>query len=468
MNSAFASRVRDLSRDDPGRLAQLLFLWIGAPAALLLCVLIGPFEAADEPAHYLRAVAIAEGHVLPVVSPPGAPKKAAGAYLDSDAAFLAQDSVNHRGEGKTYSIAEIRSENRLPPSVKRNFAEHSNTAIYPPLLYVLSSAAVFIASGLGLPVLWWLYLGRLANAVAAILITQAALRRAGDASLLLFACAMLPISLFQLATLSADALLFPLFIAFAVMLLRIQRGEARRRGETLLLAGATLFVCAGKVAYLPLAILPPLAGRLADKRWSSRALLLLGAAALSLLVWLAWALAVQDKVFSIRLNIEINPRQQLHGLISHPIASAIFFIRQMAVLTPKLVIGAVGTRLGWGDLHLPFWLIYPLPILLVASALPATNPDQRFKFVTWAAIGGALVCYCAIFLLIYLQYNAVGAVQIEGVNGRYFTPLAILALSQVPRLKAGKERMRYAWTTAAGCALASTLVTLFWVHQQYW
>jgi hypothetical protein len=30
------------------------------------------------------------------------------------------------------------------------------------------------------------------------------------------------------------------------------------------------------------------------------------------------------------------------------------------------------------------------------------------------------------------------------------------------------EWMKYAWASAGACALASTLVTLFWVHQQYW
>jgi uncharacterized membrane protein len=451
------------------RLAQMLFLWIGAPTALLLCFLIGPFEAADEAAHFLRSVAISEGHFVPEVSPADAPKKAAGASVSTNASVLTRDFEKIRNTPEhRYSLAEIEREDALRATSPVRFAAHSNTAIYPPFLYIASSLAAFFARLAGFPLLWWLYLGRLANAVVAILIIRASLGRSGDASLFLFASALLPITLFQVATLSADALLFPLLIAFAAMTLAIERGEETSRSEVVLLGATTLFLCAGKVAYLPFAVLPPLAARLADRRWSERASILFAAAFLATGTWIAWALVVDGKVFSIRPNIEIDPKAQLQLLASHPLASARFFLHQMVTLSPKLVIGAVGTRLGWGELHLPSWLIYPLPFLLIAAAIPAESPGRRIRAMTVASVATAIACYCAIFLLIYLQYNAVGAAQIGGVQGRYFTPVALLILSQTPKMRTAPQHMAKIWACAAALATLTSIVTLLLVVRQYW
>ena len=450
---------------DSGKLAQKLFLWIAVPSALLLCFLISPFEAADEPAHYLRMVAIANGDILPVTSPPGAEQPAAGAYVDVNAANLARTRF---GGSSHYSWSELDRDNRLHPTDKVKFAAHSNTAIYPPFLYVASASATALAKAAGLPVLWWLYLGRLANVVVASLITQAALRRSGDAGLFLFGSALVPVTIFQIATVSADALLLPLAIAFVVMLLRIQRHEAHSRREAVALSLTTFLICVGKVAYLPLAILPPLAARLADKRWSLRALFFVAIALLTLLVWVAWANAVQDKIFSIRPNVEIDPKAQLLGLLAHPAAGVVLFVRSMAQLTPRLVIGAVGRWLGWGDLIMPAWLIYPIPFLLAAAAVPAESPSIRRTTLTIATLAAVIMCYCAIFLLIYLQYNEVGAPNVVGVNGRYFTPLAIIILSMTPRLRISKPHSRQIWLCATAVALVSAFTTLISSQQHYW
>lgn len=452
-----------------GGRAHVLFLFIAVPAVLLLCFLTGPFEGADETAHYLRMVAVADGNFLPVVSPSGAPKKSAGAYEDSGAALMAMHAQDTSGYSlHHYSWPKIQAESKATITRRLIFAPHSNTAIYPPFLYAASAATTFVAEREGLRPLWWLYLGRLANALVGIAIVYTALRKAGDANLFLFVAAVLPVTLYQFATLSADALLFPLLIAFAVLLLKMQRDETQTRAETFALSVITVVACAGKVAYLPLAILPPIAARLADRSWSRRALFFTGVAVTSVFVWAAWAFAVRDEIFSIRPNMEIDPKAQLEGLIAQPARAAELFLRSAAKLTPRLAIGSVGARLGWGDLSLPSWLIYPLPFLLAASALPADYPEPRSKSMTRATLFAAVACYWAIFLLIYLQFNAVGARRIEGLQGRYFTPIAIVALALTPRLQVGRAHMRGVWVCMVSFAVISTATTLVFVERLYW
>lgn len=449
--------------------ARALFLWIAAPAMLLLCLLTGPFEAADEAAHFLRVVAISEGDLLPGVSPPDAPKEAAGAAVDAAAADLALASADITGfADHHYSLAELRRKGEARAGGGTKFAAHSNTAIYPPFLYAVSAFATVVARALDLPVLWWLYLGRLANTIVAIGIVQMSLRRAGDTGLGLLVIAGLPITLFQTASVSADALLFPLFIAYAVMLLRLARGDRTAPRETVALAATMVAICAGKLAYLPLALLPPVAARLGDGWWSRRAIALAASTAFTALVWLAWAYVVRDKVFSIRPNVTIDALAQLRGLLADPVAALGFFGHAMATLSPRLVIQAVGTKLGWTDLSMPAWLIYPLPFIAAAAALPAARPEYRRPFLTVAALVLALACYCAVFLLIYLQYNAVGAPTIVGVQGRYFTPLAILVLALLPRRRVSPNNMARIWAATSVIVLLSTITTLTWVWQRYW
>jgi uncharacterized membrane protein len=453
---------------DSPRIAQRLFLAIGAPTILLLCFITGPFEVGDEPAHYMRMVSVADGHWLPVVSPPDAPKKAAGTYEDAAVAGMASRSQDVVGWYKhPHSIAELREKSAVRESGKIAFAAHYES-VYPPFLYAGSSAATVVARGAGVPPFWWLYLGRLANALIAILIVQAALRRAGDVSLAMFACAMLPMNLYMFASLSTDALLLPLVFAFSVMLMSIARGEIQSRSAQLALAVSTIFVCVGKVAYLPFALLPPLTMRLVDRRWSRRAMWSVAVALLAFALWLGWAAIVQDKIFSIRPNIQIDAKAQLAHLLSEPLASVRFFLHWMIALTPRLIIDAVGSKLGWGDLHLPFWQIYPLPFLILASALFDEKPDARLPLLAFGAAVTALICYCAVFLLLYLQYNAVGAPNIDGVQGRYFLPLVILLLCVTPRMKVSAARMGTIWRSAAILAGSSSVITLVAAYLRYW
>jgi uncharacterized membrane protein len=461
-------RMSELVTRDPGKLAQQLFLWIAVPTSLCLCFLIGPFQAADESAHYLRASAIADGEILPVDSPPNAVKLAAGAYEDTNAARLALGQVGIGGASGHYSLSEVRQVSQLHATGKQVFAEHSNTAIYPPPLYIVSATAMAFAKAVDLPVLWWLYFGRIANAVLAVFIIQAALRRSGDASLLLFVGATLPISLFQISTISTDALLFALAIALVVMLKRIILNEVRSGGENVVLAATTFVISIGKIAYLPFVALPIVASWLTKKRFSNQVLFFIAAAILIVIVWLTWAWIVRDKIYSIRPNIEIDAKAQLWWILGHPWSSVLLFAKSMVQSIPKLAIGSVGRWLGWGDLIMPPWLTYFLPFWLVISAIPSANSNRVARCWTLAVLGISAICYLSTFFLIYLQYNEVGAASIVGVQGRYFTLLAILSLAFMPRLQFSRQRMAKIWSVAATVALISSVTTLISAQQRYW
>jgi uncharacterized membrane protein len=188
----------------------------------------------------------------------------------------------------------------------------------------------------------------------------------------------------------------------------------------------------------------------------------------TIILWAAWAVAIRNDVFSIRPGIEIDPQAQLLALVSHPGRSVVFFVKEMAILSPKLALGSVGAKLGWGELGLPAWFIYPVPFFLTAAALSSERPERRSTALIVAALLVGLACYVAIFLLLYLQFNAVGAAQIEGVNGRYLTPLAILLFALCPKLNLRPAQILWAAGSVAFFGFLSVVLTLSFVWLRYW
>lgn len=459
--------------DRTARLCARVFLLAGLPCLLLLALVTGPMGVPDEGAHFLRAVAIAEGGVLPLVrrdAPPGLIEpRSAGGMVDAGAEALQRNVPFDSLHDARYKLtrADMATLAAIPATGTAIYARHSNTAIYPPLLYAVPAVVIAVADAVGAAPLAWLYAARLVNALLAGLLLWWAIGRARDAAPFLLVGATLPVMLFQGASVSADALLLPLVAVFASILVRLSARIATSRRENGMAAIATAVVAIGKVAYLPLAVLPPLAARLADGRWSPRARTLLAAAVAALVLWLGWAAIVQGKVFSIRPDVLVDPTAQLRGMLAEPIDSARFVGYTMIRSAWYYLRRSVGMQLGWGEIEFPTAFTMAALAMLFLSAIPTASRDRRSIPLLGAALVAALVSYVAVFALIYMQFNAVGAPEIVGVQGRYLTPLLLVLLALTPRLPVGR-RMAIGVGVIAGWSVLSAVTTLWTVYARYW
>lgn len=448
---------------------ERVYCWIVAPATILLVVLIGPLEGSDEHTHLFRIDAISNGSVIPAISRMPSGEPAAGGQVDVRLRDWATQMTPSYGDTveRRSATAVLATFNRRADG-ETTFTPHSNTAIYPPLLYLQSTAALAIARALDVPVAVWLYVARLSNAVAAVFIIALAMRRMPSFRPMLLTVAALPIVMYLSATASADAVLMPVTVVFTALVARLSVGELSGRGGLLALACATFFLCVGKVAYLPLSLLPPLAARAADRRWSRRAIGMAVASATAIAAWAAWAWIVHDKIFTIRPDHPIDPAGQLRWILANPGQTALVFLRTLATNARFLASTAMGSHLGNLNLRLFHPLIYLALLTFAFTAVVNVVPTAaRPRWMTAFVFSLLAAISVVIVLLLYLQFNVVGHREVEGLQGRYFLPLLVVGAVFWP-FKTGPRAQALIERLASCFAIASVLTTLWTVARAYW
>ena len=439
-----------------------IYLWIATPLLLAFCFLIQPFQAPDEPAHFFRAVQLSHGSVMPVLA---ASHDAAGAPVEQGAVELAHGFRPPSAIVTRYSPAEV--VRRLDrPAGPRVFAEFNNTVIYFPPPYMGSALGVLIARAAGAPPLVWFYAARLMNVLLALGVTAAALAVFRERGLLPLIAGLLPMTLFEEASLSADAVLLPFAFLLTAILCEIAMGRPGRGWRDPVLLLSLLVTCVGKIAYIPLAFLPPVVAWAQGQRRGEIAKLA-AFSALTLGAWVAWAFVVRHQVFNIRPGVHVDVDEQLALVIALPVAAAKIILGSMAHDASHMAKLMVGSNMGWFDVVLPRLLVDAL-IGVLALGVVLSRPVPGVRLLSRATVlAGLAGCALAIYGLIYLQYNAVGAPEVDGVQGRYFTPLVPLLLLLLPPIPLWRGvRERGGWVLVGLCALGSVaalaVVTLFY------
>lgn len=459
---------------------RLVHLAIVAPATIVSVFVIGPLGAADEQMHLFRADALSRGVVTPRVIDGSARDRGAGGEVDKSlqewaARFAPQPNseIVPTSRRALWSSLDTRDSGVAQDHV------HSNTAIYPPLLYAQSALAIFTARATKLPVMTWLYAARLANALVAIGIFAALMQALPSLRPMILVASALPIMLYQTATVSADAVLLPVSVAFGCLLARMfiapPQSTKEQGASTACLAIAMVILCVGKVAYLPFALLPPLAARAVDGHWSARAKRLAMAASLSLLAWASWACIVHDKIFTIRPDVPVDPVGQLKWMFGHPSTALGVFGTSLADRAAFIGYSAMGSHLG--DLNfrishaLIFFAMVAVATVVASSRTPSIRP-RGFSAVLWTV---AAMVVAIVPLLLYVQFNAVGQQNIEGIQGRYFLPVLFLVMPFVPRMRPSSwdrpdrlTSVQPAQVVAVLFAFTSAAYMVWRLSQTYW
>jgi hypothetical protein len=241
---------------------------------------------------------------------------------------------------------------------------------------------------------------------------------------ILLVLAVIPMALFQAATLSPDAIsngIGFLFVAGCLQLARVEKINGREAGSLLLLI-FLLFLA--KLNLIPLILLPFLL--IVPPRFSSRRLyIFLIAITLGLfLVEVAGWNWIASRNFASLLLEEANPRAQLLYILGHPFAFLQTLLRDFAANGFLYVQGWIN---GYGyyywtpPLLISFLFLLSLAVsLLVDSTSEELSNKDRAVFLL-LFLGG----YVATIVSIYTSFAPVGSGQVVGVQGRYFITLAL-------------------------------------------
>jgi uncharacterized membrane protein len=406
-------------------------------AALLIGVVYvfvtPPFEVPDEQNHFWRGLAIGNGQLLPKRGPDATPIVKSTQNL---VWVLARTEPHETLAQKLRIIAALPYDGTPAGTVR--FA-----AWYTPLPY----AAQSLIAALPLRPAIVFYGGRIANLIVAVLLIALAIRVAPQYGNVIAAAALLPMSLYELASWSADAATIALAWLFTALLL-----VPPRRMWIVALAGFALALC--KPAYFLLALLAFALPFLRRDRVA-----IIGATAMGTLIAV---LAAGRGAYNPRPGLPVDAAAQLRCIAADPIHFAGIVMHDV-VTNGRFYVEEMIGRFGANEIKLSPIVITIEIILLIAVALTSGAALRARVRVTVLVIVAMTVA--GILLSQYLIWSVVCGDAIEGVQGRYFLEILPLVLAAIalPRIRA----LVSPWAVV-GVAAVCNVFALLTLARSYW
>jgi uncharacterized membrane protein len=395
-----------------------VFLCVYVLLGLPYLVLTGPFRAADERNHFFRSYEISELRFNPF-------RLADGTVGDNLPASLSRlsDALGIHNVQRIEASQILAARNLQLEPQQRDFVEFS-TAIYSPLAYVPSAISIAAGRLFGAGPLALLYFARSANLLVGSWLIAWALSYAGYARPAAALVALFPMTVSQVATMTADAMSFGLaffWIALVIDTAVSNRGEVTlKRKIALALLALALSQLRPPYPFLVLLIfLVPI--RKFGRMGAAVCCLVITASLLPAWGWNRVAARVYEKPQLV--GQRVDPQEQLAWVGQHP---GIFWHRV------KQDVGTHGVdywaqlvgRLGWLNIPLPTWLYAGFAVGFVVLTFFGRKKPPWPLLWQRAVLGGVvLLGVIAIELALYATFNPVKSPFILGVQGRYFTVL---------------------------------------------
>ena len=440
--------------------------------ALALCFgtayafLTPPFQVPDEPQHFFRAFEVSEGRLLPIGR-----EGQSGDWLPESlprvAADVAGQAPFHPGVKVPIATIHRAFADRLEPQ-SRVFVPFLTSA-YSFVPYLPAAAGIRAARFFSDSVLVLFYAGRLANVLVGGWLFFAALRSAPLGKPLFLLLALAPMAMFEMASVSADAMTNGVGFLFTALALAFAFAPEPPPGRAVL--GRLILVAVllgltkpGYVFLTGLVLLAPV--ERFGSRWR-KAAVALGTLGSSLAAAGAWSLAIRNIYPPFHSAGGLDPEKQLSILRSDPIGALEVFASFYFRAAPSLANQYVG-KLGWIDTHLPrvFVVAFLASLLVVAATCGCEGPSVRRaqRLVLFGVLAASLLWMTA---LLYVVFTPPGAPYVGSTQGRYFLPLGPVAF-----LLLVNRRLCIGWSRRAslliGWGLATEIVALAAIVERFY
>jgi uncharacterized membrane protein len=426
------------------------FILYGLLATAFLAINVPPFQNPDEPMHFMRASQIADGRLISGrftrTEADGSRRLLSGGPVDPAiwAAFAPFNPLIFHPETKA-SRADWAP--GVHWSAERSDGDIQFMASYPPLFYAPSVVGILAGRYAGATIVQTLTLSRLLTGATAVAVGAVAIATAGAAGLWIFAILTLPMSLWLIASCSQDALTLAFAALAASMLVRLLRWPREQNPSALVWLGiAIALVGIARPPYGALSLLPLVLTRIS---WRTR-ILTASACAASVVAWSAISQATT--LTNVGAIVGADPARQIELLRADPLMVVQLMINTIRLQWPGYLITFIG-QLGWLDTALPHWYHRVACWMLVIAATGTALSMSQGEGVSLRArlvIGSSLlIAALGVVGLQYLTWTPPGQMVIDGVQGRYFLPLALPIAALLPAL--GDTRLswpRHALTLA--------------------
>jgi hypothetical protein len=412
----------DLTPKSYGR----LYLFLALPMLLALNVLFPAFHAPDDYDHAKRASTLISGNWLPTTLA----GRSSGSLIDSGLIAYIQAQtpiveISNRPLSQV-QLAEYRRDHAIRWSGHQEYSEAPGAMSYMPLLYAPQALALAITQQVGTTVETSILVARLVNSLAGALLVALGLRLLPAGHAIVIVLMLLPKSLLQFASNSADPILYGATVTLVAMGIRIWQAP---QSPALNSAAAALLCFIVSTVRPPLAALglPFALGALRKHRWFNLALITLSILAVS-----AWFISILPLIVDLRCG-EVGARS---GKIAAFVLHWPELIGRSILAHHAYYLASFIGELGWGngplsflDRALPTWAYMAAAGMLGLAYIEGKSSPSRLSFdVRILLFFIAIIMILLVFFAMYAGCTSPGAVTIGGVQGRYFVP-SIVAIA---------------------------------------
>ncbi|RMI34237.1 DUF2142 domain-containing protein [Nocardia stercoris] len=418
----------------------LAFVVVAGLFGALFSVVTPPFWGHDEITQFGRAFQVAHGGFAPHKIPDDRGVAYGGQIsvsIDAEMDYAFRD-YNHKPDEPDPIVVDPSAYDALgaqPVSKQTKTMWFTNTAAYSPVPYIPAAVAIRTAQALDLNVGATVELTRLADLLAYLVIVGFALRslRGYRVQWLAFTVSVLPIALFQAGTVTADTVTNALAILVSCLLVKgLFLGAKLTRPELVAALGATVLLPLCKPTYLLLAMLTVVIpanryGLRGWRRWIPWGFAALGAGLFA--VWMKQAAPTGDGMGLMRPAAQwhsVRPSDQLHHILSDPFQFTGTFFDSVWLRDQRWFTQFFG-ELGFAYVDVPALSIVACLLALAVSVGVAErmswSPATRTR--TWIVALTVAASVAMIYVTLYMSFSPVDYYLIDGVQGRYFVPLAI-------------------------------------------
>lgn len=404
-----------LNRENVSYIKVFLLLYGGLGAVYLGVI---PFSMVpDESIHYFRAYEIADGNFISDITD----EEGHAAYM------LTYPWEWENTKDHLITQYEVKEQMDLTESEENKVGHSFNaTALYSPLSYLPQSCGIALAK-LFTGKVWILFLmGRIFNfaTIGAVMALAVHLMPYGKKYLILIA--LLPMNLHECISLAPDGMVTALvFLMTALVLYLRERGnKPLTRCQLAALYVLAVAVSLYKIVYLPFCLLYFLIPREqfgSKKKYFGHVAGMMAAVAVFLGSWMR----ISSR-YLFQFNPGVDSGEQTHYILTHPF-SYIGIVKNTLIEKGTFYFDTMlGTKLGWLNVSVDEILLYLFAFVVVAAlARDAQKREKTDRPFVWLAVLIILSTVLLVLTSLYVEWTAVQAPIIEGVQGRYFIPLLL-------------------------------------------
>lgn len=404
--------------------------------------LVPPLQAADEDTHFYSAVAIAHGEFVPEkINNLFVSKIPKGVGNLENAYFPMEGNI----ELKTKDVSVTNEELSETQRVNINF--RTITAI--PIDYVPQSLGIFVASLFTQSAWIWSIFGRLFDLGVFIIVGTIALRRTPILKRTLFLILLMPMTLAQAASCSYDVTVISCSVLAFSYLSSFLNGKKIAKKDYYLFSILGIFLLNLKIIYFPVLLIPLFLSKKVIGTFKARVIYLLILVFPAYIVQKMWTKIIESvpnqilttgKVTNYIINVVTVPsspytqHERLIYLILHPEAFISIVLHTIRHEFSYYIVGFVG-NLGFMDTPL---CITEVKIFLIILLVVAVCEQNILGKKVWILFMAAVV---SIFLLfwgfasIFVANLTIKDIFFEGIQGRYFIPIAPFLFAPLSLIK---------------------------------